>query len=92
MFAKGSKAEMPIVGMLDNKVFSGQVDRLAISENEVMIIDYKTNQKPPAVSEQIPEAYVRQMKIYKQLLQKAFPKKTVRGLLLWTENMTMTEV
>ena len=92
LFAKGSKAEMPIVGMLDNKVFSGQVDRLAISENEVMIIDYKTNQKPPAVSEQIPEAYVRQMKIYKQLLQKAFPKKTVRGLLLWTENMTMTEV
>ncbi len=92
LFAKGSKAEVPIAGMLENKVFSGQVDRLAVKENEVLIIDYKTNQKPPSSAENVPEAYRRQMNIYKQLLQKVFAGKKIRGLLLWTENMMLTEI
>lgn len=92
LFSEKSKAEVPIVGLLDDKVFSGQVDRLVETQNEIIIIDYKTNQKPPDNTQKIPEQYLRQMKVYKQMLQKIFPEKNIRGLLLWTENMSLTEI
>ena len=43
LFAAGSKAEVPITGMVKGHVISAQVDRLAVTEAEVLIVDYKTN-------------------------------------------------
>ncbi len=47
LFAPGSRAEVPIVGRLtrDGRTFrvSGQVDRLVVTGDAVLIADYKTN-------------------------------------------------
>ena len=61
LFGPHSRAEAPLVGIAGGMVVSGQVDRLAVGEREVLVVDYKTNRPPPATPEQTPAVYLRQM-------------------------------
>jgi ATP-dependent helicase/nuclease subunit A len=92
LFGENSRAEIPLSGIIDNRVVNGQVDRLVITEEEVLIIDYKTNQLPPSSSATIPETYKKQMAAYHSLLSNIYPEKNIRTFLLWTQNMHMMEV
>ncbi len=92
VFGPGSLAEVPVVGVLDGRVISGQVDRLVITEKEVLIIDFKTNRHVPITREKVPLVYVNQMETYKALLKKIFPDKMVKAYLLWTESLTWIEI
>ena len=53
LFAEGSRAEVPLIGTVKTPrgtfTVSGQVDRLAVTDREVLIVDYKTNRPPPDV-------------------------------------------
>ena len=91
-FGEGSKAEVPLMGMLGNEAFSGQVDRLWVGEKEVVIIDYKTNQNVPSTLKEVPELYKKQLSVYKELLAKLFTKKSVKAYILWTQNLSLTEI
>ena len=91
-FGEGSKAEVPIIGMLGDEAFSGQVDRLWIGEKEVIIIDYKTNQNVPTRLEEVPKLYKKQLSVYKELLAKLFKEKTVKAYILWTQNLSLMEI
>jgi len=84
LFAPGSRAEVSIAGREPVPV-AGQVDRLVVTENEVLIADYKTNRPPPTTLAEVPEAYVRQLALYRAVLAKLYPAHTVRALLVWTE-------
>jgi ATP-dependent helicase/nuclease subunit A len=88
VFAEGSLAEVPIIGIANLKgqpyVVSGRIDRLAIGVREVWLVDYKTNRRPPVTAADIPKAYVRQMALYRHLLKRIYPEKTVRAALVWT--------
>ena len=58
VFAPGSRAEVSIVGRLERPnrrpaPVSGQIDRLVVTDHEVLIVDFKTNHAPPT---QISEA------------------------------------
>jgi len=88
VFAPGSLAEVPIAGLLPGggaHILSGQIDRLAISDDAVLAIDYKTNQHPPNEQSDVPEAYLRQMASYRAGLRAIFPDRPVRCALVWTE-------
>ena len=41
LFAPGSKAEVPIIGEVDGRIISAQVDRLVVTDSEVMIVDFR---------------------------------------------------
>ena len=43
LFGPTSLAEVPIVGVLDGQVVSGQIDRLVILDTQVILVDYKSN-------------------------------------------------
>lgn len=92
LFSKNSQAEVPIVGVLNNQVISGQIDRLAIYENDIYLIDFKSNQYVPKSEKEVPLNYQKQMKTYKDLLKKIFPDKVIHTYLLWTENLTFMEL
>jgi len=51
VFAPGSRAEVAIAGRLKHEgrtlLVSGRIDRLAVTPDTVMIVDYKTNPAPP---------------------------------------------
>ena len=97
VFAAGSRAEVPIVGRLERPgkppaLVSGQIDRLAVTPQEVLIVDYKTNHAPPQSEDETPQGYVRQLALYRALLGKLFPQRTVRAALLWTETADLMEI
>jgi ATP-dependent helicase/nuclease subunit A len=88
LFTPQAKAEVPVVGEveLDGQTYamSGQIDRLLIEEDRVLIVDYKTN-RPPVLNEaEIPAAYRYQLRAYKALMQKIYPDKRIETALLWT--------
>ena len=63
---------------------SGQVDRLAVSPHEALIVDYKTNRPPPQSASGVALAYRRQLALYRALLAGIYPGRTIRAFLLWT--------
>src|SRR5467141_1829384 len=97
VFALHSRAEVSIVGRLDRPgrspaLVSGQIDRLVVTADEVLIVDYKTNHAPPGAGAQAPAAYVRQLALYRAVLQKLYPQLPVRAALLWTETAEFMEI
>ncbi len=96
LFAPGSRAEVPIVGrlMLGGEIVrvSGQIDRLAVTQSSVLIADFKTNRPAPRRIEEVPPAYVRQLALYRAVLQKLYPDKAVRAALIWTEVPDLMEL
>ena len=89
LFAPGSRAEVPIVGKVEigGKAIrvSGQIDRLAVTQDAVLIADFKTNRPAPRRIEDVPTAYVRQLALYRAVLAKLYPGRPIRAALIWTE-------
>ena len=85
LFGPGSRAEVPLAGRVGDEVISGQVDRLAITDDAVLVVDYKTNRAPPEREAGVPTVYLRQMAAYRAILREIYPDRPVRCALLWTD-------
>ena len=83
-FGPGSLAEVPIAGRVGGQLVAGQVDRLAVEPDRVLVLDYKTNRPPPARPEEVAPLYLRQMAAYRAVLRQAFPGRRVECALVWT--------
>ncbi len=92
VFASGSRAEVPIVGRLDGRLVSGQIDRLVVTPTEILIVDFKTNHAPPVEAADAPESYVRQLALYRAVLSRLYPQYGIRAALLWTETPDLMEI
>lgn len=85
IFGPGSQAEVPVAGMIGERIVAGQVDRLLVAADEVLVIDYKTNRPPPRREGEVPAVYLRQMALYRAALACVYPRRRVRCALLWTD-------
>jgi len=83
-FGPGSLAEAPLAGRIGGQLIAGQVDRLAVGAERVVVLDYKTNRPPPATVEGVAPLYLRQMAAYRAVLRQAFPGRAVDCALVWT--------
>lgn len=92
LFGPGSRAEVPLTGIVGGHVVSGQVDRMVVTADTVRIIDYKTNRPPPRRVEDVAEAYVMQMATYRAVLAQLYPGRTVSCALLWTDGPFLMEL
>ncbi len=97
VFAPGSRAEVSIVGRLERPgqpkaLVSGQIDRLVVTPNEVLIVDFKTNHTPPKTAAEAPRGYIRQLALYRAVLAKLYPQRIIHAALLWTETPEMMEI
>jgi ATP-dependent helicase/nuclease subunit A len=88
LFAPGSRAEVPLAGVLGDVEIGGLVDRLAIHPDRILVADYKTDRAPPATPAAIPPAYLNQLAAYRAILQDIFPGRPVECTLIWTETAT----
>jgi ATP-dependent helicase/nuclease subunit A len=94
MFAPGSLAEIPVAADLGGSLgsISGQIDRLAITDECVFIIDFKSDREPPADVDALDQAYAIQLAGYRAAVCLIFPGKPVKAALLWTEVPRLMEV
>jgi ATP-dependent helicase/nuclease subunit A len=86
-------AELAPPGGTGQKIrLAGQLDRIVVSDHEVLIIDFKTNRPPPVEIERVPEAYVLQLAAYRLALARIFPARDIRAALLWTDGPRLMEI
>jgi len=92
LYEADSRAEVPIVGTVEIRGetcrVSGQIDRLAVTQDAVLIADFKTGQR----FADAPPEYVAQLALYRAVLQKLYPGKTIRCVLVWTEVPDLMEI
>lgn len=98
LFGPQSRAEVHIAGSLPwgpdkaMRKVSGQIDRLALLEDRILLADYKTSLNPPQRVEEISPDHVLQLALYRALLQKLYPGKPVEAYLLYTSGQQMWAV
>ena len=96
IFGPSALAEIPVAGRIglgsgEDRLVSGQIDRLLIGPSLITIADFKTSARPPRNAAAIPLRSLVQMAIYKALIAEIFPGKPVRTLLIFTANLSVLE-
>lgn len=92
LFSSNSKPEVPIMGLIGDKVISGQIDRLIETDKEIIILDYKTNTPAPTSIEEVPLPYIRQLSAYKSVLSRIYKNKEIKAMILWTSIPNIMEI
>lgn len=90
VFGPDGQSEVVIDGVVPELGrITGRVDRLAISEGIIHLLDYKTNRNPLAT---LPadHPYAGQIAAYAALLQQAYPDHEVKSALFWTQSGALT--
>lgn len=89
IFSAGSQPEVAVMGTLSlggrDYAISGRIDRLAVSDEEVTLVDFKTNRNPPQTPEKAPLSHRAQLAIYREILKPLYPGKSITCLLVYTE-------
>lgn len=96
LFGPGSRAEVALSGSapgLPSGVrVNGQVDRLLVTPDSVLVVDFKTNRPPPDSVDDVAPAYLAQMGAYRALLRVLYPGRAVRCALVWTDEARLMEL
>ncbi|MEM1088201.1 MAG: double-strand break repair helicase AddA [Pseudomonadota bacterium] len=93
VFATTGRSEAAIVGTLPSgQMVNGRVDRLLIEDEQVQIIDYKTDRPAPQSADEVEIAYLVQMAAYRSVLQSIYPDRQVRCALLYTDGPRLIEL
>jgi ATP-dependent helicase/nuclease subunit A len=88
LFGPGSRGEVPILARIATAggatiEIPGRIDRLVLTEEAVLIADFKTDARPPARAEDIPEPHLMQLALYRTVMERMFAK-PVRASLVYT--------
>ncbi|MAS06952.1 MAG: double-strand break repair helicase AddA [Ahrensia sp.] len=93
LFGDAAGAEVPVMGTLEvagqKRAISGVIDRIAVADGRVLLVDYKTNARVPADAGEVPDVYLRQMALYRALVQPLYPHMPVEAYLLYTAGPRM---
>jgi ATP-dependent helicase/nuclease subunit A len=97
LFAAHARAEVPLVGTIrasdgTHVEISGQIDRLLVEDNRVVIVDYKTNLHPPVSVAEVPLEYRAQLCVYREMLKQVYPGREISAQLLWTAGPNLMEL
>ena len=88
-FGPGSQAEVAFQAALPqfgpHAQVNGRIDRLAVTPDEVLILDYKTNRPAPAREEDVDPVYLAQMALYRDGAARIFPGRRIVCGLVWTD-------
>ncbi|MEH6663542.1 MAG: 3'-5' exonuclease, partial [Brevundimonas sp.] len=96
VFGPASRAEVALSGsapeLPPGTVVSARLDRLVVTPERVLVIDFKTNRPAPDRIEDADPAYVRQLAIYRAVLRRLYPDRAVEAALVWTDGPRLTPV
>lgn len=92
VFAPGALTEAPVAAVVGQVVIAGSIDRLLVTETDVLAVDFKTGARVPADLAAVPPAHVAQMAAYAAALAAVFPGRSVRAALLYTAGPRLIEL
>jgi len=75
------------------KIVRSVVENVAkYAPDAVLIGDYKTDRPAPQRSADVPLGYLRQLALYRALLTRIYPGRSVRAALIWTDVPSLMEL
>ncbi|MGL9688604.1 MAG: UvrD-helicase domain-containing protein [Wolbachia sp.] len=86
LFDLEGKSEITLSGTIDEEPILVRLDRLCITQDKAIIIDYKSHR---SVSASSLNEIKKQMSIYKTLVQEIYPNKQVECVVIWVEDLTL---
>ncbi|WP_406852399.1 double-strand break repair helicase AddA [Brevundimonas sp. BH3] len=96
VFGAGSRAEVALTGtapeLPQGVKINGQIDRLVITPERVLVVDYKTNRPAPDKLEEVDPAYLTQLAVYAAVLRQLYPDRPVEAALVWTDGPKLMPV
>jgi len=96
VFGEGSRAEVALTGsspdLPPGVSISGRIDRLVVTPERVLVVDFKSNRPAPDHVEDADPAYVLQMAVYTAVLRQLYPDRTVEAALVWTDGPKLMAV
>ena len=95
VFASGTLSEVPIsaeLKALGGRRIYGKIDKLIISDNSLLAVDYKSNAEIPKTCNEIPNGILRQLGAYCAALEMVYPNHKINTAILWTANSSLMPV
>ena len=89
IFAPDALAEVAVTADLGTDRLHGVIDRLIVTEDRVLAVDFKSNATVPGRPEDCPEGLLRQMGAYARALAQIYPDRQIDTALLWTRTATL---
>ena len=93
-----AQAEVSVVGLIAGAgpgmehALSGQIDRLVVTPERVLIVDFKTVRPPPVSEEVVPALYLQQMATYRAAIGRIYPDRRIDCALLWTDGPSLMPI
>jgi ATP-dependent helicase/nuclease subunit A len=84
MFDPKTLAEVPLTADLGGRRLHGVIDRLVVTPDSVLAVDFKTNATVPAGPNDTPDGLLRQMGAYAHALSQIYPNRRIETGILWT--------
>ncbi|SLN42804.1 double-strand break repair helicase AddA [Ruegeria meonggei] len=84
VFAADTLAEVPVTADLNGRRLHGVIDRLIVHDDQVQVIDFKSNSTVPDTPLTVPEGLLRQMGAYAHALSLVYPDRDIQTAILWT--------
>ena len=81
LFSGKVKCEIELAGEVENKKILGRIDLLVERENEILIIDYKSDEALPKTT---PQHYLKQLETYAKLVRNLHPNLPIKTGIFWT--------
>jgi ATP-dependent helicase/nuclease subunit A len=93
IFAHNALVEVGVTADLDiGARIHGTIDRLLVTEGQVLAVDYKTNRLVPDTADETPEGVLRQLGAYHAALLQIYPNHQIEMAVLWTETATLMQI
>jgi len=89
VFAPDTLAEVPVSADLGDRRLHGVIDRLIVTPDRVLAVDFKTNATVPDTPAATPTGLLRQMGAYAHTLAAIWPDRKIETAILWTRTATL---
>ncbi|MCP4817790.1 MAG: double-strand break repair helicase AddA, partial [Shimia sp.] len=84
LFDPTALAEVPLTADLGAHKMHGIIDRLIVTKDRVIAVDFKTNATVPSATNGTPDGLLRQMGAYAHALAQIYPNREIQTGILWT--------
>lgn len=94
LFGPEALAEVDVTAPLPQigRTMLGTIDRLLVSKDEVLAVDFKSNAAIPARADDTPLGILRQMGAYLVALEAIYPDRPVKVAVVWTRTATQMDL
>ena len=96
LFGDDSRAEVPFLAQALRHgkavTLAGRIDRLVVTRDRVLVVDFKSDANPARSAAEVPPAYLTQIGLYALLADQLFPGHYVAGAILWTSLESLLEL